>query len=234
MVRRRGPSNSAAMTRHPLPETALPPAAVDAPRRLGVVVADDHPLFRAGIVRALEEDGRFSVLGEAADGAEAEQLVHQHCPDIALLDLRMPRADALQIAARLRHSQPSVAVVVLTAYTDTSLVHSLMAAGAAAYVAKETDRQEIVEVLIDAASGRRRVLTGDPADGARDPRPRLSARERSVLSMLNRGWGPEEIAMIANMTLKTVQIHVSNARRKLGASTTADAIAAAEAWKLLS
>jgi two-component system, NarL family, nitrate/nitrite response regulator NarL len=211
-----------------------PAAVADLPSRLGVVVADDHPLFRAGIVRALGEDGRFTVVGEAADGAEAERLIHEHCPEIALLDLRMPVADALQVTARLRHSEPTVAVVVLTAYTDTSLVHSLMAAGAAGYVAKETDRQKIVEVLIDAASGRRRVVTGTPGGEAADPRPRLSARERSVLSMLNRGWAPEEIAMIGNMTLKTVQIHVANARRKLGASTTADAIAAAEAWQLLS
>jgi DNA-binding NarL/FixJ family response regulator len=124
--------------------------------------------------------------------------------------------------------------VVLTAYTDPSLVHGAIAAGAAAYVAKDSDRDQILDVLIDVAVGRRRVLLGGQSGHERAPRPLLAARERSVLAMLNRGWEPEEIAMLAGMTLRAVEFHVANARRKLGAVTTADAIAAAEAWGLLS
>lgn len=214
-------------------ETAMTAGAVGEPRVLEVVVADDHPLFRAGIVRALEEDGRFVVLGEAADGTEAEQLIHDSRPAIALLDLRMPGADALQLLARLRHSEPSVAVVVLSAYTDRSLVHSAMAAGAAGYIAKDTGREEIAELLAEVATGRRRVVV-DEAGGPAAPRPHLSARERSVLSMLNRGWDTEEIAMLGSMSVTAVQAHAGNARRKLGAANIGDAIAAAEAWKLLS
>jgi two-component system, NarL family, nitrate/nitrite response regulator NarL len=218
-------------------ETATRTAPVrggDDARTLEVVIADDHPLFRAGIVRALEGDRRFVVVGEAGDGLTAEQMIRERSPDIALLDLRMPGADALQLLARLRHRQPPVMVVVLSAYTDASLVHSAMAAGAAAYVAKDTDRDEIREVLVDVATGRRRVVVAEPETEEPAPRPRLSARERSVLSLLNRGWEPQEVAMLAGMTPKTVQAHVANARRKLGAATTADAIAAAEAWRLLS
>ena len=203
-------------------------------RALRVVVADDHPLFRAGIVRALDGDPRFAVVGEAGDGAIAERMIHEREPDLALLDLRMPGADALQLLARLRHREPPVAVVVLTAYVDQSLVHGAMAAGAAAYVAKDSDREEILDVLVDVAVGRRRVLVREQSGGERPPRPRLAARERSVLTMLNRGWEPEEIAMLGGMTLRTVEWHMANARRKLGAVTTADAIAAAEAWGLLS
>ena len=121
--------------------------------------------------------------------------------------------------------------MVLTSYTDASLVHSAMDAGAAAYVAKDSERDEILDVLIDAASGRRRV-----ALRARDtaaPRPRLSARERAVLAMLNRGWNLDEISMLASMSPRTVEAHIASARRKLAAVTTTDAIAAAEAWGLL-
>jgi len=198
-----------------------------------VVVADDHPLFRAGIVRALAEDPRFVVLGEAADGEEAERLIHAWHPRIALLDLRLPRGDALQLIARLRHSESDVAAVVLTAYTDVSLVHCAMASGAVAYIAKYADRDTILDVLVSVAAGRRQVLVPGPSGAVAGPRPRLSPRERSVLSMLNRGWEPEEVALMGNTTLKVVQTHVASARRKLGAVTTADAIAAAEAWKLL-
>ena len=201
------------------------------PEPLTIVVADDHPLFRAGIVRALEEDPRFVVVGEAADGPAAERLIHECSPVLALLDLRMPGRDALEIAGRLRHRVPRVAIVVLTSYTDASLVHSAMDAGAAAYVAKDSERDEILDVLIDAASGLRRVAVH--AREAPAPRPRLSARERAVLAMLNRGWNLEEISMLASMSPKTVEAHIASARRKLAAVTTTDAIAAAAAWGLL-
>ena len=121
---------------------------------LRVVVADDHPLFRAGIVRALEEDARFRVVGEAADGETAERLLRELHPQLALLDLRMPGRDGLHVLGRLRHSAPSVAVVVLTAYTDASLVRSAMAAGAAGYVAKDLDRDEILDLLVTVARER--------------------------------------------------------------------------------
>jgi two-component system nitrate/nitrite response regulator NarL len=198
---------------------------------LTVIVADDHPLFRAGIVRALDDDPRFRVVGEAADGHAAERLIHERAPALALLDLRMPGRDGLEVLARVRHHEPPVAVVVLTSYTDAALVHSAMDAGAAAYVAKDSDREEILDVLMDAALGRRRVVPG--TTDAKAPRPRLSTRERSVLALLNRGWSVEEIAMLASMTPRTVEAHVASARRKLAAITTADAIAAAEAWGLL-
>lgn len=200
---------------------------------LRVVVADDHPLFRAGIVRALEGDPRFAVVGEAGDGLTAEQAIRECSPDVALLDLRMPGMDALQLLARLRHREPPVAVAVLSAYTDASLVHSAMAAGASAYIAEQCDRIEILDVLLDIARGRRRVRVGDRVGDEEVPRPRLSARERSALIMLNHGWEPLEIALLAGMTPGIVQAHVANARRKLGPATTADAIAAAVAWGLL-
>jgi DNA-binding CsgD family transcriptional regulator len=77
------------------------------------------------------------------------------------------------------------------------------------------------------------VLVEEPTGDERIPRPPLSARERTVLSLLNRGWEPQEMAMLAGMTLSTIDAHIANARRKLGAATTGDAIAAAEAWRLL-
>ena len=183
-------------------------------------------------MRALEDDPRFRVVGEAGDGAAAEALIRAQDPEVALLDLRMPGTDGLELLARLRHHAPPVAVVVLTAYTDASLVHSAMDAGAAGYIAKDIDRAEILDVLADAAAGHRRVRVGD-AGAAHRPRPRLSLRERTVLSMLNAGWEPDEVALLADMAPKTVAAHLANARRKLGAVTTRDAIAAAAAWGLL-
>ena len=201
---------------------------------LRVVVADDHPLYRSGIVRALEGDARFEVVGEAADGPTAERAIRETSPDVALLDLRMPGMGALHVLARLRHREPPVAVAILSAFTDASLVHSAMAAGAGAYITKTCDRAEILDVLAEIALGRRRVRVGDRPGDEEVPRPPLSARERSVLVLLNRGWDPLEVALLGRMAPQTVEAHLANARRKLGAATTADAIAAAEAWGLLS
>jgi two-component system nitrate/nitrite response regulator NarL len=137
------------------------------PRVLRVVVADDHPLFRAGIVRALREDPRFEVVGEAGDGAAAERAIRERAPDLALLDLRMPGLDGIELLSRLRDDEPSVAVVVLTAYTDARLIHRAMAAGAAGYAAKDRDREDILGLLCEVAVGRRRVLVaGASADAA--------------------------------------------------------------------
>jgi DNA-binding CsgD family transcriptional regulator len=99
-------------------------------------------------------------------------------------------------------------------------------------VTKESGRDEILEVLVDAALGRRRVVAPEAHD-AKTPRPRLSAPERSVLTLLNRGWSPEEIAMLGSMTPSIVGAHLASARRKLAAVSNAEAIAGAEAWRLL-
>lgn len=201
---------------------------------LRVVIADDHPLFRAGIVRAIREDGRFEVVGEAPDAATAERLIRDHTPQVATVDLRMPGDDGIQLVARLRHFRPPVAIVVLSAFADPSVVHNAMAAGATAYVAKDAERDEILDVLVDAAQGRRRVLVAPREDDDPVPRPRLAARERTVLSALNRGWSREEVVMLTGIPARSVEAHLANARRKLGAATDADAIAAAAAWGLLS
>jgi two-component system nitrate/nitrite response regulator NarL len=133
---------------------------------LTIVVADDHPVFRNGIVRALEEDPRFELVGEAADGVSAERLIVERDPVLALVDLRMPGRDGLELLARLRHHEPPVAIVVLTSYTDAALVHSAMDAGAAGYVTKDSDREEILELLVDVALGNRRVkAAGTTANG---------------------------------------------------------------------
>jgi two-component system, NarL family, nitrate/nitrite response regulator NarL len=156
-----------AMLDAPHSQTLRPAGVPGKPGGLGVVVADDHPLFRAGIVRALEEDRRFRVVGEAADGPSAERLLRERLPDLGLLDLRMPGRDGLQVLQRLRHSAPSVSVIVLTAYTDTSLVRSAMAAGAAGFVAKDLDREVILEVLLAVAAGSRRVCVPGAAEAWR-------------------------------------------------------------------
>jgi two-component system, NarL family, nitrate/nitrite response regulator NarL len=128
-------------------------------RAITVIVADDEPHVVHYLEALLQAEG-FDVAGAAFDADGAVQLVNHMRPDVALLDLRMPGMDGLALLARLRHREPPVAVAVLSAYTDSSLVHSAMAAGACAYITKECDRAEILDVVFDVALGRRRVRIG--------------------------------------------------------------------------
>jgi two-component system nitrate/nitrite response regulator NarL len=108
-----------------------------------VVVADDHPLYRQGIVRALDASGEFLVIGEAGDGAAALALIRGLEPDVALLDVRMPILDGVDVVHALSLHGPDVPVVLLSAFSDKQLVGSGLQAGAAAYIDKTQDRDAI-------------------------------------------------------------------------------------------
>ena len=131
---------------------------VAAPAR--AVVADDHPLYRAGIVKTLCDTGRFVVVGEAGDGETALALVLEHRPDLAVVDVRIPRLDGLSLLARLRKEHVPVPVLILSAFTDSSLVEFALSHGAVAYVDKQAGRRELAEVAVALVGGGR--LEGGP------------------------------------------------------------------------
>jgi two-component system nitrate/nitrite response regulator NarL len=117
-----------------------------------VVVADDHPVYRDGIVRALRDTGRYRIEAEASDGSTAAELIETRRPDVALLDLRMPGLDGLAVLDRLRRAGVAVPVVMITAFPHPALADQARAGGAAGLIGKECSRDEIVAAL-DAAYG---------------------------------------------------------------------------------
>jgi len=123
-------------------------------KRVRVVVADDHPLYREGIVRALLAHGGFDVVAETADGAEALRLIRELEPDLALLDVRMPGLDGVDVVHALALHGPDVPVVMLSAFTESQLVESALEAGAAGYLDKGEDRDLLCERLAAIASRR--------------------------------------------------------------------------------
>jgi len=123
------------------------PLQVMPDRAIRVVVADDHPLYRQGIIRALESHGGFSVIADAGDGNEALTLIRDLQPDVALVDMRMPHMDGIEVIEALAKYGPDVPVVLLSAFTGNPLVRSGLAAGAAAYVNKTADRETICAKL---------------------------------------------------------------------------------------
>ena len=119
--------------------------------RARAVVADDHPLYLAAMVRALESTGRFVVVGEAADGETAHALILEHRPELAVIDVRIPRLDGLSVLARLRSERVLVPVLIVSAFADGALVEAALARGAVACIDKLAGSEELAAVALTIA-----------------------------------------------------------------------------------
>jgi DNA-binding NarL/FixJ family response regulator len=203
-----------------------------------VIVAEDQALVRAGLVTILGTDPGIDVVGEAADGDEALQLVAAHRPDVALLDVRMPRCDGIQATRRIVSEQPSTKVLVLTTFGQDEVVFDALQAGAAGFLLKDTRPEDLIAAVHAVAAGESRL---DPAvtaavvahvrkHGVRTsahPIERLTAREREVLVLMARGLSNAEVAAELVVTTGTVKTHVASMLAKLGARDRVQAVIAA-------
>lgn len=199
--------------------------------KIRVLLADDHPLVRAGIRTTLTAQEDFELVGEAADGEQAQQLCQTHQPDVLLLDLHMPGPSALQTLALVREHLPSTRVIILTAYDDDAYVRSLVAAGAVGYILKD----EAPEVVVRAV---RSVMNGDtwyseaiveklsqsPADTIQVGDAELTEREREILVMIGQGCDNAQIAESLSLAEQTVRNSISRLYSKLGLASRAQAI----------
>lgn len=223
-----------------------PSGAADAPTpsadrtRVRVLVADDHPLYRQGIVRALEGTGAFEVTHEASDGATALALIRRHEPDVAVLDLRMPAMDGIDIIAALARRGPPVPVVLLSAFDDEPLVTASLQAGAAAYVSKTADRDAICLEIAAAARAQTtsspRAIHG-PADLGRSRipgwTPRLTTHEHHLLQLAHAGWAKPELALLTGVTEPALRRQLDSILTKLAADDLTDAINIALAHNII-
>ncbi len=199
-----------------------------------VVVGDDHPLFREGVVRALTASGQISVVAEAQDGAGALALIREHLPDVALLDYRMPELDGTQVAAAVRRDELRTRVLLLSAHDDAAIVYHALAEGAAGFLSKESTRAELVSAVLDCARGRDVVtasltagLAGEIRKRAQPAGPSLSTREREVLRMIADGLTVPAMAKRLFLAPSTVKTHVQRLYEKLGVGDRAAAVAEA-------
>jgi len=204
-----------------------------------VVLADDQTLVREGLTLMLGLLDGIEVVGVAADGEEAVAAVLASRPDVALLDLRMPRVDGIEATRRLQEQAPTVEVVVLTTYADDESVMAALRAGARGYLTKDASSEEIEQAIRDAASGRTRldptvqgrlvelVTSGAAATapGSVPPGGPLTERETEVVKLMAQGMSNREIASTLFVTEATVKTHVNNVFSKLDVSDRAAAVA---------
>jgi NarL family two-component system response regulator LiaR len=189
-----------------------------------VLLVDDHAVVREGLRAFLELQRGIEVVGEAADGEEALEAASRLRPDVIVLDLVMPRLDGLAAMRSLRERLPEARVIVLTSFLDDDKLLPALRSGAAGYLLKNAEPQELAravraayagEALIDPVVAARLVETL-AADGGADPLDRLTVREREVLVLIGRGFPNKRIAQELGVSEKTVKTHVGHVLAKLG------------------
>jgi DNA-binding NarL/FixJ family response regulator len=197
-----------------------------------VVLADDHPLVRAGMRTTLSAQSDIALVGEAADGFEAQHLCRELQPDVLLLDLNMPGPRPVDTVAALRQLCPSVKVLILTAYDDDAYIRGLVGAGVAGYVLKDEAPETVVVAIRAVMQGgtwfSRPVIaklanrvTGTEAT----PHiPALTDRERQLLQMIAQGWDNVRIATELNLAEQTVRNYISRLYEKMGVRSRGEAI----------
>jgi two-component system nitrate/nitrite response regulator NarL len=186
-----------------------------------IVVADDHPLFRAGVVAALREAAGLEVVGEASDAAGALLLSREHLPDICLLDIAMP-GGGLAAARDITAACPATRVVMLTVSEDEDDLLAAMKAGASGYVLKGAGADEVASVIRQVSAGEVYVapalawgLLREMSRPRTTPLDELTVREREVLELLGEGLSNQEIGDRLGLAEKTIKHHMTNILGKL-------------------
>jgi two-component system, NarL family, nitrate/nitrite response regulator NarL len=198
-----------------------------------VLVADDHPIYREGIVRAINDRDDLELAGEAADGREALEQIERLAPGVAVLDIRMPGLDGTQVLDALRRDGVDTSVLFLSAFTEPELAYRTVAAGAKGYLSKESSRQEVCDAIATIAGGGTafapEVQAGLAAEIQERERtggaPQLTDREREVLHLIADGLSAPEIGRRIHLSTTTVKSHLHSLYEKLGVSDRAAAVA---------
>lgn len=208
--------------------------------KVRVVVGDDHPLFRDGVVRALTSSGSIEVVAEAEDGLMALEAIRTHSPQVALLDFRMPGMDGAAVAAAVLRDELPTRVLLVSAHDESAIVFRALQEGAAGFLPKESTKSELINAVLDCAKGRDVVapslaagLAGEIRRRAEPEGPVLSPREREVLKLIAAGTSIPAMAKQMYLAPSTVKTHVQRLYEKLGVGDRAAAVAEAMRRKLL-
>jgi NarL family two-component system response regulator LiaR len=200
--------------------------------KIKVLLADDHNIVRAGIRQLLEGADDISVIAEAGDGEEAQSLIQQHRPDVAVLDIQMPKATGIEVTRWVRANLPEVGVLILTAYDDDPYVMAVLQAGANGYVLKTGQAAELIQAVRDVHEGKsaldtnvtRKLIANMFKKPERLSAEQLTDRELEVLRLAAKGFTNKAIGVQLSISDRTVQGHLAHIFAKLQTSSRTEAV----------
>ncbi len=197
-----------------------------------VMLADDHAVVRAGICQFLEQADDIEVVAEADDGQEAMELIEEHQPDVAVLDIQMPKASGIEVTRWIRVHHREVVVLILTAFDDDPYVMAVLQAGANGYVLKTASPEEIIRAVRDVHAGKsaldaeivQKIVT-QVASGIQDQTlEKLTGRELEVLTLVAKGYTNKAIGVQLGISDRTVQGHLAHIFSKLQSGSRTEAV----------
>ena len=184
--------------------------------QISILIADDHPIVRAGLAAIISSESDLQVVAQAENGVHALELFRAHRPDVVLLDLRMPVMDGVETTRALLRESPSAHIIVLTSYDGDENIFRALEAGARGYALKDTIRTDLIRMVRTVHQGRRSIPEPVAARLAEHtPRTRLTDREVEILRQAADGLSNAEIALRIFRTEATVKVHLRNIYSKL-------------------
>jgi DNA-binding NarL/FixJ family response regulator len=209
----------------------MPKSSNKSKTKIRILLADDHHLVRAGVRQLLESANDLQVIAEAGDGEEAQTLIQKHKPDVAVLDIQMPKASGIEVTRWVRSHMPEVGVLILTAYDDDPYVMAVLQAGANGYVLKTGQSEELIQAVRDVHEGKsaldpsitKKLMTNIFKTADRTVEP-LTDRELDVLRLAAKGFTNKAIGMQLGISDRTVQGHLAHIFAKLQANSRTEAV----------
>ncbi len=210
--------------------------------KIRVLIADDHDVVRSGLRMLLRSSPDFSVIAEAADGEEAVRLAEKHTPDVAILDISMPKLSGIEATRMIRELVPDAKIIILTVHEDEEYVYQILQAGASGYLLKNAGKKEIFDAIHSVISGDRFFSPGiskliingfikraneqaQPEEPvAQDSRQVLTKRETEILGYIAQGLTSRQIADTLCLSFRTVNTHRANLMQKLNIHDTASLV----------
>lgn len=210
----------------------MPRSSNKSKAKIRVLLADDHNLVRAGFRQLIESADDLQVIAEAGDGEEAQTLIQEHKPDVAVLDIQMPKASGIEVTRWVRTHFPEIGVLILTAYDDDPYVMAVLQAGANGYVLKTGEADELIQAVRDVYEGKsaldpsitRKLMSSIFKGPERQVVEPLTDRELEVLRLAAKGYTNKAIGVQLNISDRTVQGHLAHIFAKLQANSRTEAV----------